>query len=286
MPNCLTLIEPKFPNLSVRRQCELLEVNRSSLYYKPQEVGAETLCLLRLVDEVYTKYPFFGTRQMVSYLKLHHDKNVGRSRMRALYQLLGIKAIFPGPNTSKPHPQNPVYPYLLRGVKVCHPNHVWSTDITYLRLNKGFAYLVAIIDWYSRYVLDWEISLNLEADFCVSTLKRVIDRGTCEIFNTDQGSQFTSHAFVSVLKSQEIAISMDGRGRALDNVFVERLWRSVKYECIYLQEWDSVKSIRQGVNDYFAFYNHKRPHQSLEGRTPHDVYSSKPKPTNHQEVIS
>jgi putative transposase len=272
--NRAELIEPCYPGLSVRQQCVLLDVNRSSLYYSAAEVDQETLNLLRLIDEIYTKYPFFGTRKMVSYLERHHACSVGRSRVRRLYQTLGIEAVCPGPNTSKPHPENKIYPYLLRGVSIMRPNQVWSTDITYLRLTKGFAYLVAIIDWYSRYVLDWEISINLEASFCVDTLQRVVAKGKCDIFNTDQGSQFTSHAFINVLKEHEIAISMDGKGRALDNIFVERLWRSVKYECVYLHEWNSVKQIRQGINGYFDFYNHDRPHQSLDGRTPHEVYFS------------
>jgi len=272
--NRAKLIEPEHSELSVRQQCDLLEVNRSSLYYEPAETNPETLALMRLIDEVYTKHPFFGTRKMVSYLERHHTCHVGRARVRHLYKLLGIEAISPGPNTSKPHPENKIYPYLLRGLEIAGPNHVWSTDITYLRLTKGFAYLIAIIDWYSRYVLEWEISINLEAEFCVETLQRAVTKNTCDIFNTDQGSQFTSQAFIDVLKQNKIAISMDGKGRALDNIFVERLWRSVKYECVYLQEWDSVKSIRQGINGYFNFYNHERPHQSLNGKTPHEVYSS------------
>jgi len=268
------LIEPGYPGLSVRQQCALLDVNRSSMYYTPEEETKETLNLLRLIDEIYTKYPFLGTRKMVSYLDRHHACSIGRSRVRRLYRLLGIEAIAPGPNTSKPHPENKIYPYLLRGVEIMRPNHVWSTDITYLRLTKGFAYLVAIIDWYSRYVLDWEISINLEATFCVDTLQRAVAKGKCDIFNTDQGSQFTSHDFINVLKKHEITISMDGKGRALDNIFVERLWRSVKYECVYLYEWNSVKAIRQGVAGYFDFYNQERPHQSLNGKTPHEIYFS------------
>lgn len=275
MDNRLSLIEVDYPGISVRRQCDLLAVNRSSLYYQPEEINAENLNLLRLIDEVFTKYPFFGTRKMMAYLERYHACSLGRARVRRLYQLLGIEAICPGPNTSKTHPEHKIYPYLLRGVEITRPDHVWSTDITYLRLGKGFAYLVAIIDWYSRYVLDWEISISLEADFCVDTLQRVVKKGKCTIFNSDQGSQFTSNDFTNVLKKHEIEISMDGKGRALDNIFVERLWRSVKYECIYLQEWESVKQVRQAVANYFDFYNNTRPHQSLDNKTPHEVYTSR-----------
>lgn len=274
MDNQLSLIDAEYKGISVRRQCALLGVNRSSLYYQPEEVNAENLELLRLVDEIYTKHPFFGTRKMMAYLERHHAYSLGRTRMRRLYQILGIEAIYPKPHTSKAHPGHKIYPYLLCNLKITHPNHVWSTDITYLRLDKGFAYLVAIIDWYSRYVLDWDISNNLEADFCVATLQRAVTRGKCAIFNSDQGSQFTSTDFTSVLKSHEIAISMDGKGRALDNIFVERLWRSVKYECTYLQEWSSIKQVRQAIAGYFDFYNHSRPHQGLNNRTPYEVYTS------------
>ncbi len=268
------MLEPEHPQLSLRRQCELLEVNRSSYYYRPKqrELNEAQLLLLRTVDEVYTRYPFFGTRQMASYLKGHGHEWVKRHHTRWTYERLGLQSVAPGPHTSKPHPEHKIYPYLLRDIVITAPNQVWSTDITYIRLKHGFVYLVAIIDWYSRFVLDWELSINMEADFCVDTLKRTLRSATCEIFNTDQGAQFTSNEFTGVLKSHEIKISMDGKGRALDNIFVERLWRSVKYECIYLYEWLSVRDVRNALRDYFDFYNHERPHQGLNGETPSSIH--------------
>lgn len=266
------MLEPSNSELSIRQQCIILGINRSNYYYKPIAPSDSMLALMRDVDVIYTKYPFFGTRQMVSYLREQHGKIVGRTQIRSVYEKLGLRALCPGPHTSKPHPEHKIYPYLLRGVAIVAKDQVWSTDITYLRLRKGFTYLVAIIDWFSRYVLDWELSISLDADFCIETLTRVLDCGSCGIFNTDQGSQFTSDGFVGVLKKHNVAISMDGRGRALDNVFVERLWRSVKYECVYLREWESVKEIRAGLAGYFDFYNYKRPHQGLNSKTPASVY--------------
>ena len=269
--NRRSLLEPKHEHLSIRRQCEILDINRSNVYYAKKEPSRAKLELIRLVDEIYTEYPFFGTRQMSSYLRTNGHA-VSREQIRSIYSKLGLHAICPGPHTSKPHPEHKVYPYLLRGVDVLRNNQVWSSDITYLRLRKGFAYLTAIIDWHSRYVLDWELSINLEADFCIETLERTLKKGICEIFNTDQGAQYTSNGFTQLLLTKGIRISMDGRGRALDNVFVERLWRSVKYEKIYLQEWDTVNEVRQGLQEYFHFYNFRRPHQGLGGVTPASVY--------------
>lgn len=266
------MLEPKHRFLSIRQQCEILEINRSNIYYERKAIDEETLQLMRLIDEIYTKYPFFGTRQMSSYLRSKKGQDVGREQIRSIYKKLGLQSISPGPHTSKPHPEHKLYPYLLRGVEIIGNNQVWSTDITYLRLRKGFVYLMAIIDWYSRYVLDWELSISLEADFCIETLARVLKNSVCEIFNTDQGAQFTSVGFTGLLLAHDIKISMDGKGRALDNVFVERLWRSVKYEKIYLQEWDTVREIRTALVEYFRFYNYERPHQSLCGETPASVY--------------
>lgn len=265
------LLEPNHLKLSLRRQCELLEINRSSYYYQSTPIDKDMLMLMRLVDEVYTQYPFFGTRQMVSYLK-RQNTDVGRTRMRNIYNRLGLQAVCPGPHTSKPHPEHKIYPYLLRDVAITERDQVWSTDITYLRLRKGFVYLMAIIDWFSRYVLDWELSISLEADFCIEALARTLSHGKCDIFNTDQGAQFTSIEFTDLLKNHEVKISMDGKGRALDNVFVERLWRSVKYECIYLHELDTVKAVRDKLTEYFSFYNNERPHQGLDGQTPAEIY--------------
>jgi len=272
--NRRTWIETSHPLLSVRQQCEILGLNRSNLYYKPRSkaLNGEQLSLLRLVDEVYTKYPFFGTRQMSDYITLHHQP-CKRHKARWAYKLLGLYSVAPGPHTSKPHPEHKVYPYLLSDIELVKPCQVFSTDITYIRLKQGFVYLMAIIDWYSRVVLDWQLSINMEADFCVDTLKRVLSYSQCDIFNTDQGSQFTSQAFTNVLKDHNIQISMDGKGRWADNVFVERLWRTVKYECIYLHEWESVKAVRFALTEYFKFYNDKRPHQSLGGQTPNTVHN-------------
>jgi len=273
MDKRLSWIEPGHPCLSVRKQCELLEVGRSSVYSKPppKTLRDEQLKLLRLVDEVYTKYPFFGTRQMSNYISLHHQP-CKRHEVRWAYEHLSLHAVAPGPHTSKAHPEHTIYPYLLEGVEIVGPCHVFSTDITYIRLRQGFVYLMAVIDWYSRFVLDWQLSINLEADFCIETLSRVLAQTRCNIFNTDQGSQFTSKGFTDVLKAHEIVISMDGKGRWADNVFVERLWRSVKYECVYLQEWASVVEVRRALKDYFQFYNYERPHQSLNGLTPGHVH--------------
>lgn len=259
--------------LSVRRQCELLGVNRSSLYYQAKPANAYTELLMQLIDEEYTRHPFYGTRRMRAYLKrLGHDVN--RKRLRRLYAKMGLEAIYAKPRLSLPNKEHKIFPYLLEGVNIDCVNHVWSTDITYIRLKQGFVYLMAIIDWYSRYVLDFEISTSLEANFCIEALARVLSKGKCDIFNTDQGSQFTSTLFVNMLLSKKIQVSMDGKGRALDNVFVERLWRSVKYECVYLQEFETVAQAKNQLKNYFIFYNNERPHQSLNYKTPREIYFS------------
>jgi len=266
-------VESNHPLLSVRSQCEILDLNRSSIYYAkaPKTLTHEQLALLRLVDEIYTRYPFFGTRQMSDYISLHHHL-CKRHEVRWAYEHLGLHSLAPGPHTSKPHPEHKIYPYLLHDVEITRPCQVFSTDITYVRLKHGFVYLIAIIDWYSRYVLDWQLSINMEADFCVETLERVLSHSRCDIFNTDQGSQFTSKDFIDVLKSYQVGISMDGKGRWADNIFVERLWRSVKYECVYLQEWTGIVAVREALKNYFQFYNNERPHQSLAGLTPSMVH--------------
>lgn len=261
--------------LAVSRQCELAGVARSWVYGAVGEVLDELdLRLLELIDAQYTQRPFYGSRRMVLYLQ-EQGHAVNRKRVQRLMRVLGLAGMAPGPNTSRPHPQHKIYPYLLRGVAVVRPNQVWSTDITYIRLEHGFAYLVAIIDWYSRRVLAWRVSNTLEAEFCVDCLEDALrTHGRPEIFNSDQGSQFTSEAFTGVLRREGIAISMDGRGRALDNIFVERLWRTVKYEDIYLKGYASLSELRLGLTEYFAFYNGERPHQSLGNRTPDAVYHS------------
>lgn len=265
------MIDWDHKDLSVYQQCELLGLSRSSLYYEPQPVDKETLLLMRLVDEEYTRHPFYGTRKMTVYLR-NLGYLVNRKRLQRYYGLLGLEALYPKPNTSRGNKAHAIYPYLLRGVEIDHVDQVWSTDITYIRLQHGFAYLVAIIDWFSRYVLGWKLSVSLEADFCIDTLKQVLSGGVCEIFNTDQGAQFTTPQFTNELIARDIQVSMDGKGRSIDNIFVERLWRSLKYELIYLHDYQTVREVEQAIHEYFCFYNHERPHQSLRYQTPASVY--------------
>ena len=262
--------------VAVVRQCVLTSVSRATVYaqQKDKPVDESDLLVSRLIDEEYTRHPFYGSRKMVVFLKTVGHL-VNRKRVRRLMRQMGLAGMAPGPNTSRPHPEHKVYPYLLRGVPVVRPNQVWSTDITYIRLPRGFAYLVAIIDWYSRRVLSWRISNSMEAVFCVDCLEDALrHHGTPEIFNSDQGSQFTSTAFTAVLKREGVVISMDGRGRAFDNIFVERLWRSVKHEDVYLKGYASMGELLLGLTEYFAFYNGERPHQSLGQQTPNVVYRS------------
>jgi len=261
--------------LSVVRQCEWAEVCRATVYAhrKPRPERAEDLELLRRIDEEYTRRPFFGSRRMVQQLR-DQGYAVNRKRVQRLMQTLGLAGMVPGPHTSRPQPGHRIYPYLLRGVEVVRPNQVWSSDITYIRLARGFVYLVAVMDWYSRKVLSWRLSNSLDTAFCIEALEDALARyGLPEVFNTDQGTQFTSTAFTQVLKAQAIRISMDGRGRAADNIFVERLWRTVKYEDIYLKEYREVSELLLGLAAYFEFYNQERHHQSLGYRTPAAVYT-------------
>ena len=259
-------------------QCTLVNVTRSVIYEQQKrnqcDVSAADQILLQLLDEEYTRNPFYGSRKVLIFLrKLGHVIN--RKRVQRLMRCLGLAGMAPGPNTSKPHPEHKIYPYLLRGIDVTQPNQVWSTDITYIRLPRGFVYLVAVIDWYSRKVLSWRLSNSMDASFCVDCLESAInDYGKPAIFNSDQGSQFTSKAFTDVLIQNDIAISMDGRGRALDNIFVERLWRSVKYENVYLKKYSTMQELLLGLTDYFQFYNQQRVHQSLGYATPDQVYAS------------
>ena len=251
-------------------------MSRATVYAQriPKQADESDLELMRLIDEQYTRRPFYGSRKMVAYLETQGHL-VNRKRVQRLMRIMGLAGMAPGPNTSRPHPQHKVYPYLLRGVEVVKPNQVWSTDITYIRLAHGFVYLVAVIDWYSRKVLSWRISNTLDTVFCVDCLEEALQRhGNPEIFNTDQGSQFTSERFTGALKDRGIAISMDGRGRALDNIFVERLWRSVKYEEVYLKGYRNAMELMLGLTEYFVFYNDERPHQSLGNRTPAAVYAT------------
>jgi len=265
------MIEPANELISVRRQCELIGISRASLYYEPGEESASNLLLMRLLDEQYTRTPFYGVLKMTAWLR-EQGYQVNEKRVRRLLRLMGLEAIYPKPRLSMVTPGHQIYPYLLRGAKVERVNQVWSSDIRYVRLLGGFVYLVAIIDWYSRYVLSWEVSTTMESEFCLSALNRSLRVAKPEIFNTDQGSQFTSWAFTGILKEHEIAISMDGRGRALDNIFVERLWRSVKYEEVYLHDYGTVPEAIKGLRKYFEFYNRERLHQSLDYKTPEAVY--------------
>jgi len=254
--------------MPVSRQCALLDVPRSSVYYVPcTGESPENLALMRLIDAQYLKTPFYGVPRMTWWLN-EQGYGVNRKRVARLMRLMGLQATLPGPHTSRPHPEHRIYPYLLRGMTIQLPCEVWCADLTYVPMHRGFMYLVAVMDWYSRYVLAWEISNSMESGFCVSVLKRALKKGRPGIFNTDQGSQFTSEAFTGTLSNAGIRISMDGRGRALDNVFIERLWRSVKYEDIYLRDYADGHELHAGLTRYFRFYNHERPHSSLEDQTP------------------
>ena len=258
--------------LPVARQCRLLGLARSSVYYTPQPVSASDLALMRRIDELHLNHPFAGARMLRDLLRLD-GLPVGRRHVTTLMKKMGIEALYRRPNTSRKHPQNPVFPYLLRGLEITRPNHVWAMDITYIPMRKGFVYLAAVIDWTTRRVLSWKLSNSLTTDFCIEAVEDAIDRhGKPEIFNTDQGCQFTSNAFVGLLQGHGIQVSMDGKGRWVDNVFVERLWKSVKYEEVYLHAYDSVAEARQGLQRYFKFYNERRPHSSLDGKTPDSVY--------------
>jgi putative transposase len=260
------------PKLSVRRQCELLGLWRSGLYYEPVPDRPEDLALMRLLDEQYTRTPFYGVRRMHAWL-LSIGHGDGRQRIRRLLRKMGLEAIHPKPRLSFNGTDHRRFPYLLRDVPILRVNQVWSTDITYIRLRGGFVYLVAIIDWFSRYVLAWALSNTLDAGFCLEALNEALSRGQSEIFNTDQGVQFTCSDFVGRLEQAKIRISMDGKGRCFDNIFVERLWRSVKYEEVYLHDYATVSEARTGLGRYFTFYNDERQHESLAYRTPGQVYS-------------
>lgn len=268
------LIDPSHPELSVRRQCELLGLNRSSLYYELVPETAENLRLMRRIDKQYTAYPFYGSRKMTRWL-VQEGESVNRKRVQRLMRLMGLEAIYPKPRLSLAGRGHRIFPYLLRDVRIERPDQVWSTDITYVPLPAGFMYLAAIIDWYSRYVLAWRLSNTLDGSFCLEMLDEALSEGKPEIFNTDQGTQFTAEAWTSRVASAGVAVSMDGRGRCLDNVFVERLWRSVKYEDVYVWGYETVPQLHKGLKRYFPFYNTERLHQSLDYQTPATVYRKK-----------
>ncbi len=266
------LIEPGHPELSLSRQCHLLGVSRSSLYHEPKGESEENRALMRRIDELFLECPFYGSRQMARHLR-REGIRVGRHRVRRLMRLMGLEAIYQAPRTTRPHPEHRVYPYLLKGVAIERPNQVWCADVTYIPVQKGFLYLVAVMDWASRQVLSWRLSNTLDARFCTDALKDALERyGRPEIFNSDQGSQFTSLEFTSVLKDSGVAISMDGRGRCMDNIFIERLWRSLKYEAVYLHELSDGFQAQRLISNWFAFYNTQRPHSALAGNTPAEAY--------------
>ena len=266
------MIEPGHPKLSLSRQCRLLRVSRSSVYHRPKGESAENLALMRRIDELFLKCPFYGSRQMVRHL-WREGVRVGRHRVRRLMRLMGLEAIYQAPRTSRPHPEHRVYPYLLKGLAIERPNQVWAADITYIPVQKGFLYLAAVMDWATRRVLSWRLSNTLDARFCTDALSEALERyGRPEIFNSDQGSQFTSLEFTSVLHDAGVAISMDGRGRCLDNVFIERLWRSLKYEAVYLHELPDGFCAQRVIAQWMAFYNTERPHSALGDLTPAEAY--------------
>lgn len=272
------MIETDHPRLSISQQCNLLRISRSSVYYAPTGENELNLKLMRLIDEQFLETPYYGARQMASHLR-RQGYCVGRKRTRRLMQKMGLMAIYQKPNTSAPHPEHKVYPYLLRGVSVTRPNQVWCADICYIPMRRGFLYLVAIMDWYSRKELSWRLSNALDADFCVAALEEALARyGKPDIFNTDQGSQFTSLYFTETLRESGIKISMDGKGCWMDNVMIERLWRSLKYECIFLHAYETGSEVRSGLHKWFERYDKERPHSALDDRTPYEAYFNLPRP--------
>ena len=272
------MIDPEH-ELSVSRQAKLLNISRSTIYYQPRLISEADLMLMRRLDELHLNYPFAGSRMLRDMLS-HQGLEVGRRHVRTLMRRMGIEALYRKPNTSKPAPGHKIYPYLLRGIAITRPNQVWATDISYIPMARGFVYLVAVIDWFSRRVLSWRLSITMDTSFCIEALDEALRlHGKPEIFNTDQGSQFTSEAFTGRLKEESIQIGMDGRGRWADNVFVERLWRSLKYEHVYLHAYESVGEARDKIGRYFEFFNARRPHSSLGAQTPDQVYFHRPPET-------
>jgi putative transposase len=272
------MIDPSMADLSIAGQCRLLNVRRSSFYYKKKPIKPEDLELMRLIDEQYLKTPCWGSRSMRNYLRRLGYK-VNRKRIQRLMRIMGLEAIYPKPKTSRPHREHKVYPYLLRNLSVERPNHVWTADITYIPMSRGFMYLVAVMDWHSRKVLSWRVSNSLDSNFCVEALTEALSRyEKPEIFNTDQGAQFTSQAFTGLLKQHNVAISMDGRGRVQDNIFIERLWWTLKHQYLYLWSFDNGTELRQGLRQWFEHYNRERSHQALDDLTPDEVYFRLPHP--------
>tara|TARA_Y100000588_G_scaffold266617_1_gene281589 strand:- start:39 stop:869 length:831 start_codon:yes stop_codon:yes gene_type:complete len=269
------MVNVKHLKLSIRSQCRLLMLNRSSYYYQPRSESTENLAIMKKIDKIYLSHPYYGSRRMTHVLNQQEDIQVSRHRVRRLMRLMGIQAIHPKPKTSLGNKEHKVYPYLLRNLTIDRPNQVWCSDITYVPMKRGFMYLTAIMDWHSRKVLTWRLSNTLDASFCVETLEEALEiYGKPDIFNTDQGAQYTCDDFINLLKENKINISMDGKGRWMDNVMIERLWRSVKYECLYLQEFDSIKELKNALQNWFVFYNGERPHATFSGRRPNEVYDS------------
>jgi len=259
------------PILSISRQAELLDISRGSLYYAPLAREADKKHM-DMIDAIYTDYPFYGSRRIKNEISDRFGEHICRERVQRLMRIMGIEAIYPKPNTSAASPEHKKYPYLLAGVRASFPNHIWGTDITYVKLETGWAYLTALLDWFSRYVIAWELSPSLDTEFCVSALNRAFGIAIPEIHNSDQGTQFTSSEYTGILLGRKVKISMDGKGRCMDNIFTERLWRTVKRENIYLQSYHDISEANEGLAEFFAFYNEKRRHQSLDYRTPHEVY--------------
>jgi putative transposase len=279
-----SLIEPEHPDLSIRQQCELIDLCRASYYLPPAVETAENLALMRRLDELHLWHPYYGSRRLAHVLSTPRQP-INRKRVRRLMQVMGIEALYPKPRTTHRDQNHKIYPYLLRNLEIVRPNQVWSADITYVPMPAGFMYLVAVIDWFSRFVLAWELSNTLDGTFCVAAIEAARRWGLPEIFNSDQGVQFTSKAMTDRWESWGVAISMDGRGRALDNVFIERLWRSVKQESIYRHAFDTVPALEQGLDEYFQFYCHERPHQSLDYRKPAEVYGER-RPNGKKQSIN
>lgn len=269
----LLLLEKESEDISLTRQCELLGVSRASVYYQ-SVVNQADIRIMGFIDKIYTDYPFYGSRRIRYELNSTYDIGIGRDHIRRLMRIMGIEAIYPRtkPNTSAPNQQHQKYPYLLKGLPIIRSNQVWGTDITYVKLESGFAYLIAFIDWFSRYVISWELSESLEIDFCLTALETALSIAIPEISNTDQGSHFTSDQFLNPLRTKGVKISMDGRGRCMDNIFTERLWRTLKYENIFLKSYKNTHEAKPGISEYFQFYNTKRPHQALGYKTPADIY--------------
>ncbi|MDA3130317.1 IS3 family transposase [Aliibacillus thermotolerans] len=267
----VNMIEWQDSELSITKQAELLRLNRSSLYYKPVGPSAEDVAIKHRIDEIYTKYPFYGSRRITALLN-QEGVNINRKRVQRHMREMGIQAVYPGPNLSKRNLQHRIYPYLLKGVNINYPNHVWSIDITYIRLQRSWMYLAAVIDWYSRYVISWELDQSLEIGFILDAVQRAFSIAKPVIFNSDQGGHFTTPKYINLLNSKEVQISMDSKGRALDNIIIERFWRNIKYEEVYLKDYESPREARINIRDYIDFYNYNRPHQSLDYKTPSSVY--------------